>query len=261
MNLKMLLLLCVLLPAATFGQSIKSPLVGSSDGYNTTITEVETNSRNTVISFRHICREKDGWVQLNKSIYLQDADGEERYNYVKSEGIPLRPEKLTATENNQVVNFKVYFEKLKPGTKAINVIERARSLAEMADGITYFNFYKIDLNKSMPVQDQNIRNVEVVMSPPPPMDMREGVDTAVSMGSTFGPSMNGMMTNLGPMMGNMYTSMLNAQLKVYSDPAITTQLAKITKNYYDALVKAGFSSDAALKIITSKQLVSVEGAK
>jgi len=56
----------------------------------------------------------------------------------------------------------------------------------------------------------------------------------------------------------VYASVLNAQLQAYSNPAITDQLAKITKNYYDALIKAGFSEDAALKIITSKQLISID---
>ena len=262
MNLKPLLFLCLLLPAATFGQSIKSPLVASTDDPTTFITQIETNSRNTVVSFKHICRQKGDWVQLNKSMYLQDADGEERYDYVKSEGVPLRPEKFVATENHQEVNFKVYFQKLKPGTKEINVIERARSLAERGDGYTYFNFFKVSLNKSRPMaaDGKEIRTVEVTMSPPPPMDMT--VDTVYADSSNTGEAIRSRaMNDMTPMMVNMYKNMLDAQLKVCSDPAVTDRLAKIMRNYYNALIRAGFSMDAAIKIITSKELISLNGNK
>ncbi|EHQ25670.1 hypothetical protein [Mucilaginibacter paludis] len=257
-----LLLLCLMLPAAAFCQSITSPMVASSDDHTTTITKVEVTGQNTVVSFKHICYKKGSWVQLNKSMYLQDANGEERYNYVRSEGMPLRPAKFTATADNQEVDFKVYFEKLKPGTKEINVIERARSLAELSDGITYFNYYKVNLYKSKPETAIEERVVvrDVTLMPPPRVDDAVTVDTAYSVGTNFSSGIfKGDMTNLGPIMSGMYTSLLNAQLKIYSDPAITDQLARITKNYYDALIKAGFSMDAALKIITSKQLVSMDG--
>ena len=262
MNLKPFLFLCLLLPAATFGQSIKSPLVANTDDPSTFITQVETNSHNTVISFRHICNGKGSWVQLNKSMYLQDANGEDRYNYVKSEGIPLRPEKFTATADRQEVNFKVYFEKLKPGTKEINVIERVRSLTELRNGISYFNFFNVSLNKSRPLtaDGNEIRTVQVTMSPPPPMEMI--ADTLYSDSSNIGgTTRTRVMNDMTPMMVNMYKSMLDAQLKVCSDPAVTDRLAKIMRNYYNALIKAGFSMDAAIKIITSKELISLNGNK
>lgn len=261
MKTKSLLLLCLLLPAIAFCQTISSPVVGSSEDYSTTITKVEVTSRNTVVSFKHQFYKKGGWLQLNKSMYLQDANGEERYNYVRSEGIPLRPARFTASDDHQVLNFKVYFEKLKPGTKEINIIERARSLNEMNDGVAYLNYYKVNLYKSRPEQAKEERVVvtDVTLMPPPLRDAAVTTDTAYSAGTNF-PSgaLRNDMANMGPMMSNVFTSMLNAQLKMYSDPAVTDQLARITKNYYDALIKVGFSMDAALKIITSKQLVSMD---
>lgn len=257
-----LLLLCLLLSAATFGQPIMSPLVSSSDDHTTIITQIETNNHNTVISFSHICPQKGDWIQLNKTMYLQDANGEDRYNYVKSEGIPLRPERFIATEDNQQVNFKVYFEKLKPGTKEINVIERARSLDELRDGITFLNYYKVNLFQSGPALDDNRPRVitDKFSMHRPEKELGEEIDTTYSVSSDFVPPIGrGDMLNFGPMMSGVYTSMINAQLQVYSNPAVTDRLAKIMKNYYDALIKVGFSMDASLKIITSKQLISVEG--
>jgi hypothetical protein len=202
-------------------------------------------------------------------MYLQDANGEARYNYVRSEGIPLRPAKFTATEDNQEVNFKVYFEKVKPGTKEINVIERARSLDELRDGMSYFNYYKVSLYKSGPALAGSRPGfiTDVVSAPQRGMNINVQVDTAtvqVDTASAVSGDITslmdrGGMANLGPIMSGVYKDLLNAQLQAYSNPVITEQLARITKNYYDALIKTGFSEDAALKIITSKQLISIDG--
>lgn len=250
MKIKAFIFLGLLLPITMYGQSIKRPMLSSSEDPSTVITEINTSGKYTVVSFKHTSYSAGAWVQLNKSMYLQDANGEDRYNYVRSEGIPLRPEKFVATKDNEEVNFKVYFEKLKPETKEINVIERARSVSELNDGVSFLNFYRVSLQNAQPEgMQQDNKTVQVTVTPPPPIgtyNVSEGVNE---------------MANFGPMMSSMYTNMLNAQLKAYTDPEITTQLAKITKNYYDALIKAGFSADAALKIITSKPLVSMDGTK
>jgi len=246
MNLKPLLLLLMLSPAISFCQSIDFPSVRSTDDPSTIITKITVNKEFTVITFKHTTAHKGDWMQLNKSMYLQDADGEERYNYVKSEGIALRPEKHYAATDNEEMVFTVYFEKLKPGTKSINVIERASSADDRTGGYTYDNFYNVSLEKSataaLPAITQTGQSTaDSVMVPPgPPTGFQAG------------------MSAIAPMFSQMYSSMMDAQLKFYSDPATIKQLAKITKNYYDALIKVGFSSDQAFKIVISKPLVSTE---
>jgi len=242
MKLKPILLLLLLWPAVSFCQSIDSPLVGSSDDNSTTITKIEVTKTNTIITFTHIATNKGNWVQLNKSIYLQDANGEKRYACIKSEGIPLRPLQHIAASDNEQLVFKVYFEKLEPGTKEINVIERALSPQDRALGTNYFNYYNVSLEKTDTVLSR--KSTQVRLLPP---------DAAPS--SPFNNAMGSML----PMINNMYASILNAQIAFYSDPAKVTQLAKITKSYYDALIGAGFSADQAVKIITSKQLISMDG--
>jgi hypothetical protein len=259
MKIKLLLFFALLLPVAAYCQSINMPAVGYSEDHLTTIAKVEVTNNETVVTFNNILPHKGSWVQLNKSVYLQDAGSEERYNYIRSEGIPLRPDRFTADKNGQVVEFKVYFEKLKPGTKAINVIERARSAQEQAGSVRFFNFYNVSLNKSATVTER-VKVTDVVLMPPPPIEggMQTITDTAYAVS---GSNPNAMMNNFAPMMGNMYTSMLDAQLNLYSKPETTKKLARITKNYYDALIKAGFSAQAALKIVTSRPLVSMDGMK
>jgi hypothetical protein len=238
----------IMLSATALGQTIKYPQVNSSEDAKTVITQIETNSKNTIVSFRYTGYGNGDWVQLNKSMYLQDANGEDRYNYVRSEGIPLRPEKLVITTPKQEVNFKVYFEKLKPGTKNINVIERARSLAELNNGVSFLNYFNVNLTKSQPNQDGAISAVQVILAPPPP------VDQAIEIAPTI-PDMN----NIGSMVNNMYSGMLTAQLNTYSKPEVLSQIAKITRDFYEALIKAGFAPDSALRIVISKPLIAMDG--
>jgi hypothetical protein len=51
-----------------------------------------------------------------------------------------------------------------------------------------------------------------------------------------------------PLYGYMAKAMIEAQLEVLANPATAEKLATFTKNYYDALIKKGFSRDEALKI-------------
>jgi len=246
-----LLFLLLLLPALSFCQTINSPSVEYSDDPSTTIEKVEITPKYTVIYFKHTAAAKGGWLELNKSIYLQDVDGEDRYNFIKSEGIKLRPMKDTATTDNQEFNFTVYFEKLKPGTKAINVIERATSIMNRMSGTNYFNFYNVQL-----VGNRKTRVTEVKLLPPPAI---MAADT--TQGTTIYPPLSGLSSksydfNMGTMMTSMYNAALEAQLKFYSDKARLDEMAKIEKSYYDALMKAGFTADQALKILVSKPLLS-----
>jgi hypothetical protein len=248
MNLKSLLFLLLLSPAISFCQSVDFPSVRSAEDPSTIITKIEVNNEFTVITFKHITAHKGGWMQLNKSMYLQDGSGEDRYNYVKSEGIPLRPERHYAAADNEEMVFTVYFEKLKPGTKSINVIERARAANDRA-GAIFDNFYNVSLEKQttpaphMITRTPHVKIItDTVMMPVPPFDFQAG------------------MSSIAPMVSQMYDHMMDAQLKFYSNPATIKQLAKINKDYYNALIKIGFSPHQAFKIVISKPLISTEMA-
>lgn len=236
-----LLFLLVLLPAVAFCQTIVSPSVEYSDDPSTTIEKIEITPKYTAVHFKHTTTVKGGWLELNKSIYLQDADGEDRYNYLRSEGVKLRPLKDTATADNQVFNFTVYFEKIKPGTKSINVIERATSIMNRMSGTNYFNFYNVSLEKS-----------DTAAFPSHLTRVRSQADTTSV--SPFGNSA----FSMGSMMNNLYTTLFDAQIKFYSDKSKVEAVAKINKSYYDALIKAGFNADQAFKILVSKPLVSTD---
>ncbi len=59
------------------------------------------------------------------------------------------------------------------------------------------------------------------------------------------------MNAMTPMFGQMMRVMMTATFDVLSQPESAEKLASFTRNYYDALIKKGFSKDEALKIAMS----------
>lgn len=250
MKLKAMLFLLMLSPAVSLCQSIDFPSVGGVENSETSITNIDVSGDNTVITFKRISAHKGEVVQLNKSIYLQDADGDERFDYIKAEGIPIRPEKHIADKDNEEMIYKVYFEKLYSSTKTINVIERARTAPLTPDGPRYNNFYAVSLEKSGPAIPLEVKALPPVVAAAPAVATVPVVPAAPAVPVV--PAVKDSVATAAPM---------DPQLKFYSNPATTTQLAIIIKNYYDALIKAGFSPEMAFKIATSKQFVTADPAK
>jgi hypothetical protein len=56
------------------------------------------------------------------------------------------------------------------------------------------------------------------------------------------------MQMMTPMFGQVIKAMMEAQLEVLASPATAEKLASYTKNYYEALIKKGFSKEDALRI-------------
>ena len=63
--------------------------------------------------------------------------------------------------------------------------------------------------------------------------------------------MQSQMQMMVPMFGEMVKIMMNAQFDVLSQPETAEKLAKYTKNYYEALISAGFTKQEALEITKS----------
>jgi hypothetical protein len=247
---KILTLSAMLMTACitSFAQIIVNPRVESSDDYNTIITKVETDAKYTTVSFMYTAGSDNAWAQLNKEIYIQTNQGNAHYNFVKAENIAMVPAKHTFAKAGETLLFKVSFQKIPPAAKSIDIIERA---GRRSDGITFFNFYNVDLTHSYP-GEQRVKITDVVLLPPPPANM-------MSQPSIGTDGMANAMNAMGPMYTTLAKSMLDAQLDYYKQPGKLTELAKLTKEYFDALAKEGFTYDQALKIITSNSLISKSG--
>lgn len=61
--------------------------------------------------------------------------------------------------------------------------------------------------------------------------------------------MQNQMQAMAPMFGQITKIMMRTQFEVLAEPETTKRLATYTKNYYQALIDAGFTKEEALKIV------------
>ncbi|MES2268485.1 MAG: hypothetical protein V4520_17100 [Bacteroidota bacterium] len=233
---------------AASAQNILNPRIENRDSPSTVIRKIETDKQYTVVSFDYFAQDNNAWAVLNKEIYIQTDVSNKHYEFVKAEGIAMEPEpKTVIAKMGDKLSFKVYFKKIPANAKMIDIIEHA---GKRSDGITFFNFYNVDLTQSYP-SEERVKVTEVVLAPPP---VNEGVNPMERN------DMSSIVNAMGPMYSSLIRSMLDAQLNFYKQPGKLTEVAKMQKQYFDALVKEGFSYDQAIKILTANPLIQLTGS-
>ncbi len=228
-----------------FAQTIDNPQVEHSDDMSSFITKIETNKQYTIVSFECTAHNENSWIQLNKEIFIQTDVDNKHYNYVKSENIVMVPGRHNFAKAGEKLLFTVYFEKIPQEAKSIDIIERAGT---RQNGIGYFNYYNVSLTKSRAITPVTAANLMVP---------ERSLDRMISRNETLnsGTNMMNIMNSMGPMFGNLTKSMMDAEIDYYKQPGKITEVARLNREYFDALVKQGFNEDQALKIITSESLL------
>ncbi|QEM03867.1 hypothetical protein DIU31_010210 [Mucilaginibacter rubeus] len=231
-------------------QNITTPNVEQKDDQSTIIKKIETNSQYTIVTFENYAYQDNAWLQLNKEIFIQTDLSNAHYEYVKSENIAMVPNKNVLKKAGDKLEFKVYFKKIPSAAKSIDIIEHA---GLSRPGINYFNFYNVSLTEQAAATN-HVKVTDVVLLPPPPV----AADTASTGLFNGSPSnyMQNAMNSMGPMYASMAKSVLDAQLAYFKQPGKIAEIAKLNKDYFDALVKVGFNYEQALKIITANGLIS-----
>jgi hypothetical protein len=253
--MRKLLTLSAFLLMTTFtslAQTIENPVVGIPEDWSARITKIETGTQFTTVSFEYTASGDNAWVQLNKEIFIQTDVNNEHYNYVKSDNIAIVPAKHFFAKAGNKLAFKIYFKKIPATAKSIDIIERP---GYRTDGIKFFNYYNVSLTQSLPAgSTQKVKITDVVLLPPPEAEPR---DTAYA--GRLSKQEIDMQNAMGPMYGNMAKAMLNARLEYYKQPGKIDEIAKLTYQYFKALMKEGFAQDQALKIITTGGILSPLG--
>ncbi|WP_184542957.1 hypothetical protein [Mucilaginibacter sp. FT3.2] len=246
--MKKALFLTVVLAATgltSFAQNVVNPQVEVTESAASIITKIETDKQYTIVSLDQYATTDNAWLILNKEIYIQTDVDNKHYDYVKSENVAVAPEtRYIFKKAGDKLSFKIYFKKIPANTKSIDIIERA---GKRTDGVTFLNFYNVDLIHSSP-GEQRVKVTDVVLLPPPPVNgPGQSLNGANDMASA--------MSSVVPMYASMAKSILDAQLAYYQQPGKIAEIAKLNKKYYDALLKEGFAMDQAIKIITSNSLI------
>jgi hypothetical protein len=249
---KLLTLSAFLLMSAltSLAQTIENPVVGIPEDWSARITKIETGTQFTTVSFEYTASGDNAWVQLNKEIFIQTDVNNEHYNYVKSDNIAIVPAKHFFAKAGNKIAFKIYFKKIPAAAKSIDIIERP---GYRTDGIKFFNYYNVSLTQSLPAgTTQKVKVTDVVLLPPPPLTNLTSADESSNGQNEMANAMNMM----GPMYATMAKSLMDSQLQYYKQPGKIEELAKVNKQYFDALKKEGFTEDQALRIITTGGILS-----
>jgi len=239
---KHLILFFVLITACVplFAQNIVNPLIETSESENNKVIKIETDKLHTIVSFEYTATSDGGWARIDKGIFLQTPDGK-HYNFVKAENITLAPKQTTLANAGDKLIYKIYFQKLPSTAKVIDIIEKASP----APDENYFNYHGVSLTEVAP--------------PAPVVTKSATADVTLRApdvtGANFGNEMFGALNAMGPMLTNMATAVMNAQLDYFKQPGKLAEIAKLNKQYFDELVNAGFTNDQALKILTADSLL------
>jgi hypothetical protein len=77
----------------------------------------------------------------------------------------------------------------------------------------------------------------------------------------MGDSLGAAMGFMGPMMGQMMESMMTGMFAALAKKEMADNLATFTKNYFEALLKRGFTREEALRIVVAVGVPSMPGGK
>jgi len=132
--------LLFLLALNSVAQIYKNPIAGKISHPELKITKIEITDSSTIVSLQITNKlSSGGWFCADKNIYLKNTNGLEIYNLVNSENIPVCPEKHEFAYSGEVLEFKLYFEKIAENIQFIDLIENCSNACFSFNGIILDN--------------------------------------------------------------------------------------------------------------------------
>lgn len=121
-------------------QIYENPIAGKQSHPELGITLIELTDIETIISLQ-VTNKKEvgGWFCADKNIYIKNSKGVERYQLIKSEGIPTCPDQHNFTSYGEVLRFKLYFPRISSNIEFIDLIENCNNACFYFTGIILNN--------------------------------------------------------------------------------------------------------------------------
>ena len=133
---------------SVISQTIYNPSINRQEENRITIDKIENTDKNTIVHFTYTASNEylnGGWITINPDIIIKETSGDRKYKLIKSEGMPLSPNKHSFSFNDEKLRFKLYFPKIDDKIRNIDIIENENNKF-------FFNFFGVSLSKS------NVRN-------------------------------------------------------------------------------------------------------
>lgn len=124
-----------------FAQTIKSPTYTRNNARSISLSEIERTQEYTIIRGIYDNGATPGWVNIGNTTYIKDCRTGKEFNIIKTEGLPMSPDKYT-TQSNEKVKFAFYFPPIESDIEMIDMIEEENSDQS-------FNIYGIALKEDM----------------------------------------------------------------------------------------------------------------
>lgn len=131
-------LLLIIPTISTWGQTIISPTYSKRDNTCLRIDEIEKTVDYTIIKGVYENKYSSGWANINNTAYLKDCKSGQKYQIVKSEGIPMSPNKIEFSRKGETAHYKFYFPAIENDVELVDMIEGDASISS-------FNFYGLAL--------------------------------------------------------------------------------------------------------------------
>lgn len=110
--------------------------------YELKITNFEVNDFYTVVEYMYTGDRVGNRINIEKSVYIKSIQSGKIYRFIKVDGIPTAPDRYYTKTMNEVIKFRLYFEKINEFINDASVIDIIEC---SSDGLTStcFNFYGV----------------------------------------------------------------------------------------------------------------------
>lgn len=137
-----LIVLALAMPLVFFAQVIKSPTYSKRDKTSIEITEIEQTIDYTIVRGVYTNPyDQLGWANIEGSASLIDKRTGMKYKIIKSEGLPISPNKKEFGSKGETVNYTFYFPRISDSVELVDLIE--------SPNLSGFNFYDIALKDNV----------------------------------------------------------------------------------------------------------------
>lgn len=144
LNIKktILIILILAMPLVFFAQVIKSPTYSKRDKTSIEITEIEQTIDYTIVRGIYTNPyDQLGWANIEGTASLIDKRTGTKYKIIKSEGLPISPNKKEFGSKGETVNYTFYFPRISDSVELVDLIE--------SPNLSGFNFYDIALKDNV----------------------------------------------------------------------------------------------------------------
>lgn len=115
------------------------PSISKQDLSYCIIKRIERLSKETIVYFKYKNPySKEGWVSVNKDIFIRDTKNKTRYLFLDANNLPISPQKYYFEYEGQELDFELIFEPIPISITNIDIIEDATSNHS-------FNFYGVEI--------------------------------------------------------------------------------------------------------------------